>query len=93
MDVLKDVGADHCVKVGIHEIKHQVDVTVVFSTDYILKSDNVFMSRQFLQEDDLSEGALCISGILKCIKVFLESYDLFGSFVNGFPHNTVGSLT
>ena len=71
MDVFKDVGANDCVQVGVHEIKYQVYVSVVLGTDHILEADDVFMSRQFLQEDDLSKSALCVSRILKCIKVFL----------------------
>lgn len=92
MDVFKDVGANDCVQVGVHEIKYQVYVSVVLGTDHILEADDVFMSRQFLQENDLSKSALCISRILECIKVFFQCHDLFGSFVNGLPHNTVGSL-
>ena len=48
VDVFKDVGANHCVQVRVHEVKDEVDVAIVLSSDYVLKADDVFMSRQFL---------------------------------------------
>jgi len=71
MDVFQNVGSDHRVQISVHEIKHQVDITVVFGADHILQANDIFVARQFLQEDDLAEGALRVSRILKCVEVFL----------------------
>jgi len=43
VDVLQDVGPDHRVEVGVHEIEDQVDVSIVFGPDYVLKPYNVFV--------------------------------------------------
>lgn len=50
------------------------------------------MPIEFLQENDFSEGSLSVSGILKCIKILLQGYNLVGFFVNGLPHNTISSF-
>lgn len=93
MDILKDVCSYHSMKIGVHEIEHQIDVTVVLSSDHILEADDVFVTRQLLQENNFSECSLRISCILKCIKILLESHDILGLFVDGFPHDTIGSLS
>ena len=36
VDVFQNVGSDDSVQVSVHEIEHQVDVAVVFSTDDVL---------------------------------------------------------
>ena len=43
VDVFKDVSSDDCMQVRVHEVKDQVDVPVVFSSDHILQSDDVLM--------------------------------------------------
>lgn len=93
VDVLEDVSSDYRVQVSIHEIEDQVDVSVIFSSNYILEPNDVLVPGQLLQEDDLSEGSLRIRGVLECIEVFLESDDLLSSFVDSLPDNTVRSLT
>ena len=92
VDVLKDIGADHRMQVSVHEVKHQVDVAVVFGTHHVLQADDVLVARQLLQENDLSEGALRVRGVLERIEVFLEGNDLLRSLVDGFPDNAVGAL-
>lgn len=79
-------------QISVHEIEHEIDVTIVLRTDDILQADDVLMARQLLQEDNLSECALSISCILKCIKVLLKSNDLLGLLINSFPHNTICAL-
>jgi hypothetical protein len=79
-------------EIGIHEIKHQVDVSVVLSPNHILQSNDIFMAVQFLKEDDLSEGSLSIGCILKSVEVFLQSNDLLSFLVNGFPNDTISTL-
>ena len=51
------------------------------------------MARQFLQKDNLTESSLSIGCILESVKVLLQGDNLLGSLVNGFPHDTVGSLS
>jgi hypothetical protein len=92
VDVFENVGTDYGVQVGVHEVEHQVDVAVVFRPDHVLEADDVLVSRQLLEEDDLSEGTLGVGGVLECIEVLLESDDFLGSFVNGLPDDTVGTL-
>ena len=69
VDVFEDVGSDNGMEIGIHEVKDEVDVSVVFRPDDILEPNDVFVASQFLQKDDLSECALGVCGVLKCIEV------------------------
>ena len=93
VDVFKDVGADDCMQVGVHEVEDKVNVAVVLGTHYVLNPDDVLVVRQLLQKDDLSECTLRIGRILKSVKVLLEGHDIFGLLVNRFPDNTIRSLT
>ena len=51
------------------------------------------MAIQLLQKHNLSEGPLGISGILEGIEILLQSNNFLGSFIDGFPNDTVGTLT
>lgn len=93
VDVFEDVRADHSMQICIHEIEHQVDITIVLGPDHVLQADNVLVTRQLLQENDLSEGTLRVCCVLESVEVFLQCNDLFSLLVNGFPHDTVGALT
>lgn len=93
VDFLKDIGSDNGVKIGVHEVKNQVDISVILSPYHVLQSDDVFVPSKFLQEDDFSKRPLSISCVLECIKVFLQCHYVLGLFVNGFPDNTIGALS
>ncbi len=80
-------------QVCIHEVEHQVYVSIVFGPNHVLQANNVFVSGQFLKENDLTESTLCISCVLEGIEVFLQRNDLFSLLVDGLPHDTVSSLT
>jgi hypothetical protein len=80
------------VQVSIHEIEHQVNISVILSPDDILQADNVLMTGQLLQEDDFSEGTLSICCVLKGVKVLLESHYILGLLINGLPDDTISSL-
>ena len=71
MDVFKDVCADYCMKISIHEVEYQIDISIVFSPNNVLQPYDVFMASQLLQENNLTEGTLCICCILEGIKVLL----------------------
>lgn len=92
VDVLQDVGSDHSMQVCIHEIKHKVNISVVFCSNYILQPDDVFVAGQLLEENDLSESPLRIGSILKGVEVFLKGNDVLGLLVDCFPHYTICSL-
>lgn len=79
-------------KISIHEVKYQVDVSIVLGPDHILESDNILMAVQLLKENDFSESSLSISRILEGVKIFLKCNDVLRLLVDGFPHNTVGAL-
>ena len=48
MDVFEDVSSNDGVKIGVHKVEDEVNVAIVFSSDNILKSDNVLVTGQFL---------------------------------------------
>lgn len=92
VNVLKDVRPDNGMKVSIHKIKDQVNISIVLSSYDILETNNILMTGQFLQEDDFSEGTLGISRILKGVKVLLQSHYVLGLLINSLPNDTVSSL-
>ena len=93
MDILEDVGPDDSMQVSIHEIEHEVDITIVFGSNHVLQSDYILMTRQLLQKDNLAEGPLGIRSILESVEVLLQSNDLLRPLINGLPDDTVGSLS
>ena len=93
VDIFEDVGTDDSVKISVHEVEDEVNVTIVFSADYVLKANNVLVTSQLLQEDDLAERALRVSGVLESVEVLFKGDNLFGALVDGFPHDTVRSLS
>ena len=93
MDVFKDVGSNDGVEVGVHEVKHQINVAIVFSSNNVLKSDDVFVAGKFLEEDNLTECTLGVSGILEGVEVFFERDDFLCALVDGLPDNSVGALS
>jgi hypothetical protein len=69
VNIFKDVCSDNCVQICVHEVKNQVDVSVILSSDNILESNDIFVTSQLLQKDDFSECTLCISGVLKSVEI------------------------
>ena len=92
MNILKNVSSNNSMEVSVHEIKHQINVSIVFSPYNVLKSNDVFMPIQFLKENDLSESSLSISGILKGVKVFLKSHYFLRLLVYSLPNYTIRSF-
>ena len=93
VDIFEDVGTDDSVKISVHEVEDEVDISVVFCADYVLQANNVLVASQLLQEDDLAERALRVSSVLESVEVLLEGDDLLGALVDGLPHDTVRSLS
>ena len=93
VDVLQDVGPNHGVEICVHIIEYQVNVSVILCPDDVQQSDNVVMSIQLLEEDNLPECTLGISGILKGIKILFESNYFLCFFIDCLPHNSVGSFS
>lgn len=79
-------------KVSVHEIEYEINISVIFSPDNILQTNDVLMARELLEEDDLSECTLGICCILKSIKVLLQRYDILGLLIDCLPDNTVSTL-
>ena len=44
MNVLKDICTNYSVQVSIHEIEHEVDVSVVFCPDDVLEANDVLVT-------------------------------------------------
>ena len=96
MDVLHDVCSYDRVQVGLHEVEHQVDVLIVLCFQDVEERDDIGMSVEFLQEDDLdmgkmylSVGALCIGGVLECVEDFLQCHCLSCLLVYCFPDHPI----
>lgn len=100
MHVLHDVGPDDRVQVGLHEIKHQIDVFIIFCLEDIEQRYDVRVAVQLLQEYHLgyqnlylAVGSLRISGILKGIEYLLQCHDLLCLLIHCLPNHTVRSFT
>ena len=93
VDVLQDVSSDYSMQVCVHEVKYQVDVSVIFGPDHVLKPNDILMTVELLQKDDLSECSLGVCRILKSVKVLLQSHYLLGFLIDSFPNNTICSLS
>lgn len=93
VNVLQNVGPDHCMQIGVHEIEDQVDITIVFSSNHVLQSNYILMASELLQKYDLAEGPLGISGILEGVEVLFQGDNLLRPLIYGFPDNTVRSLS
>ena len=93
VDVFQDVCADNRMQVSIHEVKKQVNVSVILCSNHVLEPNDVFMACQLLQEDDLAESTLGICCILEGIKVLFKRNNLLGPLVDSLPDNAISSLT
>ena len=71
MDIFKYISSNDSMQICIHEIENQINITIVFSSYDILKSNNIFMTIEFLKENYFTECSLCIGGILESIEIFL----------------------
>lgn len=70
MNVFEDICSNNSMKVCVHEIKNEIYIAVVFSTNDVLKPNNVLVTGKLLQEDNFSESTLCVRRILKCVEIF-----------------------
>jgi hypothetical protein len=55
-------------EISLHVVKNAINIFVIFSTDYVKKSDYIFMAVQFLEEHYFTVCSLCIGSILECIE-------------------------
>lgn len=93
VDVFKNVCPNDCMQVSIHEVKNQVNISVILSSNHVLEPNYVFMACQLLQENDLTESTLSVCCILKGIKVLFKRNNLLGPLVDSLPDYTISSLT
>lgn len=56
MHAFHDIGPDDRMQVGLHEVKHQVDVLIVLCFEDAEQRDDIGMPVELLQEDDLDGG-------------------------------------
>jgi hypothetical protein len=92
VDILKDICSDNGMEICVHKVEDQVDIAVILSPHYVLETNDIFVSGQLLQENNLSERSLSVSSVLKGVKILFKRYDFLSALVNRFPHNTVSTL-
>jgi len=88
MDGLEDALSDQGMKVRFHELKGNIQVTIILRTNHPVHLDYVRMV-QLGEDTGFPIGALRICGILKCIEYFLEGKGALGPSVNHLPHMAV----
>lgn len=90
---LQNAGSDDCMQIGLHVLKHQVNISIIFCLVHVGQLYYILMV-QFIQKHDLSEGSLCVGGVLKCIEYFFQSHrSILAPLIEGLPYDSVGSLT
>jgi hypothetical protein len=80
----EDVFADECEEVDVHVFEDEIDISVILGADHLLQFDYIGMG-QFHQEHYLAIGPLCVGGVIECVKIFLECFDLSGFFIGHLP--------
>lgn len=55
MKIFHDVGSYDCVKICFHEVEDKVDIFVALCFDNIKEGDDVWVSVELLEEDDLND--------------------------------------
>lgn len=59
-------------EICLHELEDEVEILVIFCADDLVELDDVGVV-EFLEEDDLAEGALGVGGMLESIEDLFES--------------------
>lgn len=90
MDVLEDLLPDGVVQVGLHVLKNQIEILVIFGADDVEQLDYVVVI-EFVQVADLSVGSLRVYGVLEGVEYFFESESGVGLAIRNFPDVTVGA--
>lgn len=58
-------------QIRFHVLEHQVEVFVVLGANHLFESDYVGVL-DFVEQGYLSEGALCVGGVLESIKYLFK---------------------
>lgn len=88
----EDVFADECEEIDVHVFEDEIDISVILGADHLLQFDYIGMG-QFHQEHYLAIGPLCVGGVIECVKIFLECFDLSGFFIGHLPDVAVGAAS
>jgi hypothetical protein len=48
VNIFENVGPNDSVQISVHKVENEVDVTVIFGANHVLKSDYIFVSSQLL---------------------------------------------
>ncbi len=62
VNLLKDIGTNHCVKIRFHELKHKIQISVIFGADDVHQADDIVMTSKLLQ----TKGKLTIHNSESC---------------------------
>ena len=79
-------------EICVHVLEDYIDITVVLCSEYTPDFDDILMI-QFLEEHDLSECSLGISGILKCVEDLLKRENFSRFFIEHLPDNAIRTTT
>ena len=80
-------------QIRLHELKNQVDITVVVRLEHIRQRDDVLVPLHLLQEHDLAKGPLRVGSVLEGVEDLLQRDNLLCPLVHRPPHDAVGALT
>ena len=72
-----------------HEIKDEVNVSVILSAHNIQETDDVVVTCELLQVHDLAKSALRVGRVSERVKALFERDDCARLLVHSLPHNAV----
>jgi hypothetical protein len=76
-----------------HILEDKVDIFIIVCLQHVQEGDDVFVVGKALEKDNLSEGSLCVCGVLKRTKDLLQSNHVrvlpSALLVFALPYNTI----
>ena len=88
MDVLKDILRDNIVKICLHKLKNEINISIVFCFYCIVYFYDVCMI-DLPQYFNLSVSPLCICSVLEGIKYYFKCAYFFSVFFLDLPNMPV----
>jgi hypothetical protein len=79
-------------KIAVHEVEGDVEVSVALCLDYMPDFDDIVMIVKTSEVEDLPERTLGIYWSTETFKTFLNSAKESRLFINGLPNYTVRAL-
>ncbi len=75
-------------QIRLHELKHQVQILLVFGLNHPIKLHNIVLV-ELLQDGHFAVGALCVDRVTECVEYLLQCVTLVCALLFDFPYMAV----